>query len=477
MFHGDNLDFMRAMDSGTVDLIATDPPFNKNKDFHATPDSLAALASFQDRWLWEPVHDEWLGQIKDDNLKLTEAVISARKAHSESMGAFICFLSVRMMSMHRLLKPTGSLFLHCDPTASHYIKAALDAIFGAENFVNEIIWRRAFAKGNAVSQFGRNSDCILWFSKSKDYVYTPEYREHDAKYLKPYNKVEEGTGRRYRLAALNAPAGSRGQRYEFLGVVRNWRWNKARMEESYEKGLVVQTKPGAVPQQKLYLDEQKGPMIDNIWDDIKRIEGNSAEKTGYPTQKPLALYKRIIKAASNPGDVVFDPFAGCATTCVAAELLGRQWVGIDIWDKVADVVKDRVEREQIPLLKEEILLINELPKRTDSGETAAPYLRVRVTIKEPKDEYRTREAKVDHLIKQFGLVCQGCGREFDDKAYLQLDHMLPRADGGPNHISNRCLLCPPCNIRKSNKLTLSGLRAENKKIGFMHSEERLAILR
>ena len=434
MFHGDNLDFMRAMDSETVDLIATDPPFNKGKDFHATPDSIAADASFQDRWVWEPVHDEWLGGvIKDDNQQLAEAIMATRHAHGESMGAFICFLSVRMMSMHRLLKRTGSIFLHCDATASHYIKSAMDAIFGRENFVNEIIWCYE-TSGRSKKAFGRKHDTIFWYAKKAgQHTYTnPRVPVSEAS-LKKYFKHVDEDGRRYRE---DKKAG-RAYRY--------------------------------------YADAGQNPL--DWWTDVAALQHNAKERTGYPTQKPLALYKRLIEAASNPGDVVLDPFAGCATTCVAAEILGRQWVGIDIWDQVAEVVKERVEKEQIQLLKKEILLIKELPQRTDSGETASPYLRVRVTIKEPKDEYRTREAKVAHLIKQFGLVCQGCGREFDDKAYLQLDHMLPRADGGPNHISNRCLLCPPCNIRKSNKLTLSGLRAENKIIGFMHNEERLAIMR
>ena len=408
LFHGDNLDFMRAMDSETVDLIATDPPFNKNKDFHSTPGSLSNNASFQDRWKWRPEHDEWLGQMKDDNPQLAESIGSAYHAHSESMGAFICFLAVRAMSMHRLLKPTGSLFLHCDPTASHYVKASLDAIFGRKNFRNEIIWH--YGKwSNAAKCFQKNHDVLFWYAKTAAAKYNIQ---HDPPTQRQMDLRKDGyTTRRGQVVIFNR--------------------KHPKVEEMLPKWKDED--------RKVYYSEEKlvGRAMTDVWR-ISSINGQARERTGYPTQKPIELYSRIIKAASNPGEVVLDPFAGCATTCVAAALLERQWVGIDIWKKVAEVVKDRIKREELPLLTDDIFLVSELPKRTDGGETSAPYLRTPVVITEPSDEFRTRKERVDFLIKQYGLICQGCGRNFDHKSYLQLDHILPRADGGWNHIRNRC---------------------------------------
>ena len=184
LFHGDNLGFLRGMNSETVHLIATDPPFNKGRDFHATPDSLASGASFQDRWSWEKdVHQEWVDQITDDHPRLMEAIESARFAHSDGMGAFICFMAVRLMEMKRILREDGSIFLHCDPTASHYLKAVMDAIFGHGNFRSEITWRRTNAKGLAFKGFPNNADCILYYSKSSQFIYNRQYRPHDPSYI------------------------------------------------------------------------------------------------------------------------------------------------------------------------------------------------------------------------------------------------------------------------------------------------------
>ncbi len=203
---------------------------------------------------------------------------------------------------------------------------------------------------------------------------------------------------------------------------------------------------------------------------------NKTERVGYPTQKPIALYERIIKASSNEGNIVLDPFCGCATTLIAAERLGRQWVGMDIWNKAHDLVIERLKREGLAgpdgdtggkLAFGDITYTKKPPERTDSGIDVAPFLRVREVVKEPKDKYSTNAQRRAFLLKQHGCVCQGCNRSFDDDRYLELDHNTPRADGGWNHISNRVLLCGPCNRLKSHVYTLSGLRRENKKRGYV----------
>ncbi len=409
LYHGDNLKFLRGMNSETVALIATDPPFNKNRDFHATPDSLAAGAKFQDRWSWErDIHQDWVDQITDDYPRLMEAIESARFAHSDGMGAFMCFMAVRLLEMHRVLKPTGSIYLHFDSTASHYVKAVMDAIFGWRNFRNEIVW---LYKTGGVSKrwFGRKHDTLLFYSKSSKYVFNPQ-------------KEKSYLSHKYGFSNIEIHQDKQG--YFTMVTMRD------------------------------------------VWD-IPALRGNQPEATGFPTQKPLTLYERIIKASSNNDDMVLDPFCGCATTPVAAERLGRQWVGIDIWDKAHEVVVDRLKNE-VGLFGE-VHYDTELPTRTDDAQPAAPFLRVKQRH-EPPGPKMSRAEMYAHLLEQHGARCQGCYRDFDDPRYLQLDHNVPRSDGGLNHISNRVLLCGPCNRLKSNIYTLSGLRRENKKLGYMSKD-------
>ena len=436
LFHGDNLAFLRAMNSESVDLIATDPPFNKGRDFHATPDSLAVGAKFQDRWSWErDVHEEWADQITDDHPRLMEAIESARYAHSDGMGAFMCFMAVRLLEMHRVLKPTGSIYLHCDPTASHYLKAVMDAIFWWKNFRNDVVWvRSAGFKRKTARRFPIKNETLLFYAKDVGRIaFHTQYTPHKPEYIRRFKP--DATGRLCRTDVNPTAGGTR----------------------------------------TIYLDETPGDIVDSVWGDIPPVNPAAKERTGYPTQKPLALYERLVKASSSEGDVVCDPFAGCATTLVAAERHCRQWVGMDIWDSAKAVVLNRMEKERLALpeaeradlFTEEIQFTAELPVRTDEGETGAPFLRVKERVKEPEGPVWSRAEMYDYLLTQHGPKCQGCDREFDDPRYLELDHNTPRSDGGLNHISNRVLLCGPCNRLKSNTYTLSGLRRENKRKGYM----------
>ena len=478
LFHGDNLGFLRAMNSESVDLIAADPPFNKGRDFHATPDSLAAGARFQDRWSWErDVHEEWTDQITDDHPRLMEAIESARYAHSDGMGAYMCFMAVRLLAMHRVLKPTGSIYLHCDPTASHYLKAVMDAIFGCENFRDEIVWRRneSGARGSQHSarRWGNNVDHVLYFAKTDKADLEPrivqDLSEDALKRMFP--RIDEN-GQRYntKMTAWRSP--SMGARpnlcYEFHGHLppypSGWRLGPRRMREEYEKGNIV-VLPDKL-ERRSYARDYQGVSPGNLWTDTELLLGaQSAERTGYPTQKPLALLERIIRASSDEGDVVCDPFAGCATTLVAAEKLRRQWVGMDIWEGSHRLVVKRL-RDAAGIFGD-VTFTADPPDRTDDGETAAPFLRVKQRVKEPDGPRWTRAETYAHLLEQNGPRCQGCDRSFDDPRYLELDHNTPRSDGGLNHVSNRILLCGPCNRLKSNTFTLSGLRRENRKRGYM----------
>ena len=408
LYHGDNLDFLRGMNSETVQLIATDPPFNKNKDFHATPDSLAAGAKFEDRWRWETdMHQEWIDAIQDDWPAVWQVIEAAKLAAGKDMAAFLCWLGVRVLEMHRILREDGSLYLHIDHTAAAYTKTMLDAIFGRKQFRNEIVWCYT-GPGNVTRWFPRKHDTLLFYAKSPAATFN-----RDAVRI-PYKQ----------LNAQHREAGGGG-----IG--------------------------GNLTPESVGEFQEKGKIPEDYWledrDGMSPVGRRAAERTGYPTQKPLALYERIVKASSNEGDFVLDPFCGCATTPVAAENLGRQWVGIDIWDKAHETAIKRLES-----LKIDDLRYCAVPPARTGDHAVAPKM--------------SRQEMKDLLIERNGIVCAGCDREFDDPLYLELDHNTPRADGGLNDISNRVLLCGPCNRIKSNKLTLSGLRVENRRRGRMAAQ-------
>ena len=356
IFHGDNLEFLRGINSETIHLIATDPPFKKGRDFHATPGSLAQGAGFKDRWSWEQdVQGDWVDKIKDDWPAAYAVIESTRLSYGEDMSAFLCWLGVRIMEMHRVLRQDGSLYLHIDHTAHAYVKALLDSIFGARNFRNEIVWQRIKAgkqSGHRSTRFSANTDSILFYVKSKQ-AYVHPYRElTDEEMFKKFPLVDENGERYYDDSShIFRPPGlgpAPNLCYEWRGFKNphpsGWTMRKFKLEEEYQKGNYV-IKPNGKLQRRKYARDYRGLKLSNLWYDIYAATGN--ERTGYPTQKPLALYERIIKASSNEGDFVLDPFCGCATTPIAAERLKRQWIGMDIWDGALEQVQNRLVRDTI----------------------------------------------------------------------------------------------------------------------------------
>jgi DNA modification methylase len=263
------------------------------------------------------------------------------------MMAYLVMMCNRLLELHRVLKPTGSLYLHCDPTASHYLKIVLDGVFGKTNFRTEISWKRSSAHNDAKQgrkQYGNIRDTLYFYTKSEEWVWNWLYTEYDAEYLaKMYRHIEPETGRQYRLDNLTGPGGaSKGNpSYEVMGITRYWRYSKEKMEQLIQEGRIIQTHPGNVPAYKRYLDEMPGVPLQNGWEDIQPASGN--EYLGYPTQKPLALLERIICASSNEGDVVLDPFCGCGTAVHAAEKLKRQWIGIDITHLAISLIEKRLK--------------------------------------------------------------------------------------------------------------------------------------
>ena len=431
LFHGDNLLFLRGINSETVHLIATDPPFNKNKDFHATPDSLAAGSRFHDRWSWDrDVHEEWIDAIQDDWPSAWLVINAARNAYGSDMGAFLCWLGVRLMEMHRVLREDGSIYLHIDHVAHAYVKSLMDAIFGSKNFRNEIVWCYT-GPSKAKKWFPRKHDTLLFYAKS------------------------DRTG--FNRDAIRIP---------YKRITRTGRSSITRGNRTDAEVLEIQ---------KMYANRGKVP--EDYWIDIPG-GGHTPkrERTGYPTQKPLALYERIVKASSNENDIILDPFAGCATTLIVAERLRRRWIGIDIWDNAFDVITQRMEDNRQLLNDIPCITYSSIPPtRTDTTDIAAPDLSLKLQRTLEPWQRLTHKQITNTLISYQSdgscVVCAGCGRRLE-KEFMQLDHIRPRSDGGTNDILNRILLCGPCNMRKGNILTLTGLVLENKRHHWMQDEER-----
>ena len=503
LYHGDNLEFLRGLNSGSVDLIATDPPFNKGRDFHATPDSLADGGRFQDRWSWlDDVQPEWIAAIERDWPGVSWTIEAARQTSGEDMAAFLCFLGVRLIEMHRVLAAHGSIYLHCDDTADYYIRALMDAIFGRDNFRNAITWKRTSGRSDA-QRFGRVSDRILYFVKGDAAVWNGAFEPLSTEYAdrKYTNADERGRYMTGDLTGAGVTAGESGKPWrgtdpsdtgrhwalpktgayadwierEVIPGYRNIESVIGRLDALDAAGLIHWQRTGS-PRIKRYLEASRGVAASDIVTDIGALNSQAEERTGYPTQKPIDLYERIIAASSNPGDVVLDPFAGCATTPIAAEKLGRQWLAMDLWDGAHEVIEDRMRREVRLDLDGtgggyEVRRVTAPPVRTDDGEPAAPPLWTpskrqpeaweRLTARQIKDYLLEAQADPADATR---AICAGCG-ESQRARNLEVDHRQPRKGRGQDAITNRVLLCGGCNRMKAHRLTVPGLRGELRKAG------------
>ncbi|AYG59931.1 site-specific DNA-methyltransferase [Rhizobium jaguaris] len=357
LWFGDNLTILREeIASESVDLVYLDPPFNSNANYNVlfrTPADEAASAqveAFRDTWTWGSEAQWAFDELMRTGGSVAAIIHALHAALGESdMMAYLVMMAQRLHELRRVLKPTGSLFLHCDATASHYLKIVLDSIFGPEQFANEIIWQRSTGKSLSTRRLPNNHDVILSFAKGREWTWNSDelYEPYDLNNLPPSIAEkyvhDDGDGRKYQLDNLLNPNHDRPNlTYEFLGVTRVWRWTRSRMEEAFLAGLIHQSAPGRVPRLKRYLDEQRGMPLGDVWTDIPPLNSQARERLGYPTQKPVKLLNRILSAATIEGGVVLDPFCGCGTTIAAAEIAKRQWVGIDVAFHAIKVIENRI---------------------------------------------------------------------------------------------------------------------------------------
>ena len=357
LFFGDNLEVLRnSIADQSADLIYLDPPFNSNAYYNVIFGNSktaglpqAQITAFEDTWHWNSESSRALNELFDRCGKLAEILdLLVRNLGQNDLSAYLVMMAIRLVELHRVLKPTGSLYLHCDPTASHYLKLILDFIFGHQNYRSEITWKRSSAHSDTKQgrlAYGNISDIILYYTKSNQYTFNTQHTPYTQEYTENFYKHTDTDGRRYQLGDLTAPGGAAkgNPYYEVMGVERYWRYSQEKMGELIAEGRVVQTKPGTVPRYKRYLDEMSGVPLQNIWDDIKPVQSQSVERLGYPTQKPATLLERIIQVSSNPGDLVLDPFCGCGTALHAAQKLGRKWIGIDITHLAISLIESRLK--------------------------------------------------------------------------------------------------------------------------------------
>lgn len=385
LYFGDNLHVLREyVKDESVDLVYLDPPFNSNAAYNVLFKSpvgdpaAAQIRAFGDTWRWGDEAEIALKEVRTrspDTFKLLQAMRTF--LHESDVMAYLAMMAVRLIELRRVLKETGSLYLHCDPGASHYLKILLDGIFGAERYRNEITWKRSSAHSDGkqgARHYGRITDTILFYSKGASPTWNVTYRPYDQKYIeRDYRRVDE-SGRRYRLSDIQGPgrAEKGNPYYEVMGVFRHWRYSKEKMDDLIAQGRIIQTRPGAVPQYKRYLDEMPGIPAQSLWDDIQPINNRSKELMRYQTQKPLALLERIIQVSSNPGDLILDPFCGCGTAIHASEQLGRSWIGIDITYLAIQVIEDRI-KTRLPQARYEV---KGIPETEDDARALAardPY--------------------------------------------------------------------------------------------------------
>ena len=488
LFIADNLDIMRGIDSETINLIYLDPPFNTNKQYKAPIGSKAEGAEFKDIWTDEDVRFEWHGEIAEQHQELYQVIQASETLYDKSMKIYLTAMTVRLFEMKRILKPNGSIYLHCDPTASHYLKLAMDSLFGKKNFRAEIVWQRHNAHNDKL--YGAIHDTIFYYSygekeipsevliplsdeRIEDFDGCDEHGKYEKGDLKGPRTSEGESGKPWRGIdpaetadrCWSVPRTGRYAKYieeHFIPNYRSIEGIHARLDALDKADLIVWSSRGN-PRLKRYLTSDAGMPPQSMWYDIPPVARD--EDTGYPTQKPLALLERIIRASSNEGDIVLDPFCGCATACVAAEQLGRHWIGVDISPDAEDITKIRLQDEVDDARLEpghpnwfnpltDVTVLTKPPTLTKPVETSSQIL-IEGLFRLPSRDYTDIELQEfrskKHLLygNQEGK-CNGCLYPLPFRN-ITIDHIIPRVETGgipDDRTENLQLLCAVCNSTK-----------------------------
>jgi len=354
LYYGDNFDVLRRhVKDESVDLVYLDPPFNSNQSYnvlfaeHSGAKSSSQIRAFEDTWTWDQTAAESYRYVVELGGEVAKVMQAFHTFLGDSdMMAYLAMMAPRLRELHRVLKATGSLYLHCDPTASHYLKLLLDAIFDPRNFRNEVVWKRTTAHSDS-RRAGRIHDLLLFYSKKESYTWNKVFQPYEDDYVEKYYRYKDPDGRRW--ASTDVAAAGPGAARDFRGELRNpppgshWRFTQEKIDQYIAEGRIYFTKNG-FPRSKRYLDEMPGMPLQDLWTDksVQPVVSWSNEGLGYPTQKPEALMERIISASSNEGDTVLDPFCGCGTTIAVAHRLQRRWVGIDITHLAINLIKVRL---------------------------------------------------------------------------------------------------------------------------------------
>ncbi|MDE2787065.1 MAG: DNA methyltransferase [Chloroflexota bacterium] len=514
VYISDNLPFLKSLNDGCIDLVCIDPPFAKNETFgrknEKSPDPLkppltrdeeqAELdllkrwginspaeatakgidwpeTAYKDFWSWQrDVHSEWIRDIEDDHPGVHKLIEATREIHSDATAAYLCYMAVRLFEIRRVLRDTGSLYLHCDHTAGAYLRQLLDAIFGngADNgpgFRNEINWRSTTAHSDS-KRFGANTETILFYSRSEHWHWQKLFQDYDAKHLARF-RFKDADGRLWQDDNLTAKGLSGGgYRYEYKGVDSLWRVPISTMEELDRQGRLHFTSTGGI-RRKRYLDESQGRPVQQLWDDINPLNSQSAERTGYPTQKPVALAERIIRASCPEGGVVLDCFAGCAYVAVAAERLGRCWVACDINPRAWTVFARQFDKPKLVRLRCAEPAYNHRGRQASFldetvyvyGPEELPMDTIRIDadlpspLPVPPASIFTKDEMLEALLdlSDYESWCCGFANRMSNGDVVRtlnnfhLDHLDPKSKGGDDEIFNRVPMCPHHNTRKNTR--------------------------
>ena len=446
VFVGDNLPVLRGMEAGTVDMVYADPPFNSNRNYAAPIGSKAAGAMFRDTWTLNDVDVAWSGEIRGMMPAVSAIVETAGMSAGAGMQSYLTMMAVRLIEIRRILKPTGTMYLHCDTTAGAYLRVLCDSIFGYSQCRNEIEWKRTSAHSSA-RRFGPVHDRILLYSRSDGYRWNKVFQPYENEYIEREYTNYDDDGRRYKrddLTGAGIRNGESGQPWRGIDpsakgnhwtIPRSWPGSE-KMPIGTHDALDYLDSIGrihwpkridGVPRFKRYVEDSPGRAIQDVIVDVTPINSRSKERTGYPTQKPLALLRRFIEASTQPGDMVLDHFCGCATALIAAEGLGRAWIGVDVSSVAVRLVHERM-RDELGLFGLNIIERSDIPRRKGRR---SPNIREALYGKQAGD-------------------CNLC-REHFPLRNMTLDHIIPRAHGGADDDDNLQLLCGACNSLKGTR--------------------------